>query len=147
MVGGVGLNFNAPLTGIDSDMTGHKALGKRLLKEVVSSLLSTPVPQNCPKKSSTFTFFHVFFNVTKLKPTHDDQPGVGLHAVPIYHYGHPYTTTDTIIYTGVDTRQLVSRIYKQEVKPRGRARTFVWATWARRENRAQRGTAPRAGFF
>ena len=69
MVGGVGLNFSAPLTGIDTNATDHKALGKRLLKEVVSSLLSTPVPQNCPKKSSMFTFFHVFFNVTKLKPT------------------------------------------------------------------------------
>ena len=57
MVGGVGLNFNAPLTGIDSDMTGHKALGKRLLKEVVSSLLSTPVRENDVKSSVTDQFF------------------------------------------------------------------------------------------
>jgi len=26
MVGGVGLNFNAPLTGIDTNATDHKAL-------------------------------------------------------------------------------------------------------------------------
>ena len=63
MVGGVGLNFNAPLTGIDSDMTGHKALGKRLLKEVVSSLLSTPVPQKCLKSHPILMFFRFFFDV------------------------------------------------------------------------------------
>ena len=53
MVGGVGLNFSAPLTGIDINVTDHKASGKRLLKEVVSSLVSTRVPQKCLKSHPT----------------------------------------------------------------------------------------------
>ena len=63
MVGGVGLNFSAPLTGIDTNATDHKALGKRLLKEVVRSLLSTPVPQKCLKSHPILMFFRFFFDV------------------------------------------------------------------------------------
>ena len=59
-VGGVGLNFNAPLAGTDTNVTDHKALGKRIRKEVVSSLLSTPVPQICLKSPRVLKFFRVF---------------------------------------------------------------------------------------
>ena len=60
MVGGVGLNFSAPLTGIDTNVTDHKALGKRLLNEVVSSLVSTPVPQKALKSPPILMFFMFF---------------------------------------------------------------------------------------